>query len=144
MLWLLNSLCCTQLTGGLTESRSLSCLSFSSCLSWPPAQPTTSRSRTTRATTSGRASLSSWSVACPASPGSGGRWRLEGLSQHPFSQEGGTAVWSRLYHQDGQELAEIIAHDDIKIIQDDRVTFEKRVFQDLAIFKLQVTEPFLT
>ena len=66
--------------------------------------------------------------------------KVEGLSQHPFSQEGGTAVWSRLYHQDGQELAEIIAHDDIKIIQDDRVTFEKRVFQDLAIFKLQVTE----
>ena len=48
-------------------------------------------------------------------------------------------MWYRLLHdQEGQEVGEIIAHDDMKIIQDDRVVFEKRVFQDLALFKLQV------
>ena len=48
-------------------------------------------------------------------------------------------MWYRLYRQDGEEVGEIIAHDDIKISQDHRVSLEKRVFQDLAIYKLQVT-----
>ena len=47
-------------------------------------------------------------------------------------------MWYRLYRKDGEEVGEIIAHDDIKIIQDHRMSFEKRVFEDLAIYKLQV------
>ena len=49
-------------------------------------------------------------------------------------------MWYRLLHdQEDQEVREIIAHDDMKIIEDDRVVIEKKVFQDLALFKLQVT-----
>ena len=47
-------------------------------------------------------------------------------------------MWYRLFQQDGQELGEIIAHDDRKMIQDDRVFFEKKVYEDLAVYKLQV------
>ena len=47
-------------------------------------------------------------------------------------------MWFRLFQQDGQEVGEIIAHDDKKIIEDDRVSFEKKVYEDLAIYKLQV------
>ena len=49
-----------------------------------------------------------------------------------------TAVLYRLRHQETDQLGEIIAHDDLKILQDDRVSFEKKIFQDLAIYKLLV------
>ena len=64
-------------------------------------------------------------------------------SQH-FS-EGTAALWSRLQHQENGEVGEIIAHDDLKLLQDDRIVFEKKVFQDLSIYKLLVfSSPGLT
>ena len=57
---------------------------------------------------------------------------------NPSLSQGTTAVWYRLYRKDGEEVGEIIAHDDQKIIRDDRVSFEKKVYEGLAIYKLQV------
>ena len=50
-----------------------------------------------------------------------------------------TAVWYRepLF---GSQLGDLISHDDVKDVPDEKVTVEKSMFDDLAIYKVQIED----
>merc|ERR1712035_18497 len=64
-------------------------------------------------------------------------WRGDLLVMECSRTQEEAAVWYKESFYDDEER-EIVSYDNIKVLDDERITLEKTVFEDLSIYKLQI------